>query len=189
MPRSAFVTPMVTWAAALSLALAAPLQAQQPDDPTPVVDRADVGSIDAIMTALYDVISGPIGQDRDQARFLSLFVRDARLIPTGRNQETGEVGFRMMSPEEYWSNSSDLLKRIGFTEDEIGRTTETFGAITHVFSAYASYRQDQGDPDTAFSRGINSVQLLNDGERWWIVSVFWDSERPGNQIPSRYIGR
>ena len=105
------------------------------------------------MTALYDVISGPIGQDRDRARFLSLFAEGARLIPTGRNQETGEVGFRMMSPEEYWTNSSDLLKRIGFTEDEIGRTTETFGHITHAFSSYASYREDQGDPDTAFSRG------------------------------------
>ena len=189
MLRSVFVAPMATCAAALSLVLAAPIQAQQPDDPTPLANPADVGSIDAIMTALYDVISGPIGQDRDRPRFLSLFAEGARLIPTGRNQETGKVGLRMMSPEEYWANSSDLLKRIGFTEDEIGRTTETFGNITHTFSSYASYREDQGDPDTAFSRGINSVQLLNDDERWWIVSVFWDSERPDNPIPSRYIGR
>ena len=131
MLRSVFVAPMATCAAALSLVLAAPIQAQQPDDPTPLANPADVGSIDAIMTALYDVISGPIGQDRDRARFLSLFAEGARLIPTGRNQETGKVGLRMMSPEEYWANSSDLLKRIGFTEDEIGRTTETFGNITH----------------------------------------------------------
>ncbi len=192
MLRSVFLAPIATCTVALALVLVAPIQAQQADDATPVVNSsnpADVGSIDAIMTALYDVISGPIGQDRDRARFLSLFAEGARLIPTGRNQETGEVGFRMMSPEEYWTNSSDLLKRIGFTEDEIGRTTETFGNITHAFSSYASYREDQGDPDTAFSRGINSVQLLNDDKRWWIVSVFWDSERPGNPIPSRYIGR
>mgnify|MGYP004231402185 CR=1 FL=1 len=81
--RSAFVAPMATYAAALTLVLTAPIQAQQPDDPTPVANPADVGSIDTIMTALYDVISGPIGQDRDRARFLSLLAEGVRLIPPG----------------------------------------------------------------------------------------------------------
>ncbi len=172
--RSVFVARIVC--AVLVLALAVPVQAQEGT----VADPADVGSIDAIITALYDVISGPVGEMRDRGRFLSLFVEGARLIPPGR--------FRVMSPEEHWTGSSDQLRQIGFTEKEIGRTTETFGNIAHAFTAYASYRADQGDPDTPFSRGINSVQLLNDGERRWIVSVFWDAERPGNEIPAKYIG-
>ena len=171
--RSVFVAPIVC--AVLVLALAVPSHARE----GPAAKPSDVGSIDDIITALYDVISGPIGEMRDRQRFMSLFVEGARLIPTGQ--------FRVMSPEEYWAGSSDQLRQIGFTEKEIGRTTETFGNIAHAFTAYASYRADQGDPDTPFSRGINSVQLLNDGQRWWIVSVFWDAERPGNQIPGRYI--
>ncbi len=185
MPRSVLVPTLGTCAMAFALMLAAPIQAQAPSD---VANTADVASVDAIITALYDVISGPMGQDRDRARFLSLFAEGARLIPTGRNQQ-GRVGFNTLTPQEYWTNSAEQLKNIGFTEDEIGRTTETFGNITHAFSTYASFRQDRGDPDTAFSRGINSIQLLNDGDRWWVISVFWDSERPDNQIPSRCIGR
>ncbi len=155
----------------------------------PDADLADVSSIDAIVAALYSVISGPIGEVRDRDRFMSLFVEGARLIPVGSDPETGETGVRMLSPEDYWNSSADALARIGFTETEIGRTTETFGGVTHAFSAYASYRSDRGDPRSPFSRGINSIQLLNDGARWWIVSVYWDSERPGIEIPPRYIAR
>ena len=178
-------TCVLTGLLAFVLAASTPVLAQEASP----ADPADVGSVDAIIAALYDVISGPIGQERDQNRFMSLFAEGARLIPTGRNQQTGAVGFRMWSPEEYWTTNAENLASIGFTEDEIGRTTETFGTITHAFSTYASFRQDRGDPDTAFSRGINSIQLLNDGNRWWVVSVFWDSERPDNQIPSQYVGR
>jgi len=184
MLRSVFAPTMCTCAMALALMLAAPIEAL---DQASAANPADVGSVDAIITALYDVISGPMGQDRDRDRFMSLFAEGARLIPTGRDQ-AGQVGFRMMSPEEYWANGAENLKNIGFTEDEIGRTTETFGNITHAFSTYASFREDRGDPDTAFSRGINSIQLLNDGDRWWVISIFWDSERSDNRIPSRYIG-
>ena len=126
-----------------------------------------MSSIDAIVAALYDVISGPIGEVRDRDRFMSLFVEGARLIPVGPDPETGETGVRMLSPGDYWTNSADALQQIGFTETEIGRTTETFGGVTHAFSAYASYRSDRGDPESPFSRGVNSIQLLNDGERWW----------------------
>ncbi len=184
MLRSVFAPTMGTCVVALALMLAAPIQAQ---DQASAANPDDVGSVGAIITALYDVISGPMGQDRDRDRFVSLFAEGARLIPTGRNPE-GQIGFRMMSPDAYWSNGAENLKNIGFTEDEIRRTTETFGNITHAFSTYASFRQDRGDPDTAFSRGINSIQLLNDGNRWWVISIFWDSERPDNQIPSKYIG-
>ena len=37
-----------------------------------------------------------------------------------------------------------------------------------------------------FARGINSIQLYHDGARWWVVNVFWDSERADNAIPSEY---
>jgi hypothetical protein len=161
---------------------AAPATAQ---DAVTAARPQDVESIDAIIAALYDVISGPAGQKRDWARFHSLFVPGARLIPTGRTQQ-GEVRHRMWSPEEYVTNAGANLEERGFFEAEIGRTTDQFGNVAHVFSAYDSKRTlADAEP---FARGINSIQLLHDGTRWWVVSIFWDSERADNPIPARYLG-
>lgn len=160
------------------LALSAvPLPAQE-------ADPADVSSIDGIMAAVYDVISGPAGQARNWDRWRSLFMDGARLIPVGRAQD-GSVRHRVMTPEEYVTGSGPVLERDGFYEQEIGRVQESFGQISHLFSSYES-RRTPGDAEP-FARGINSFQLFNDGTRWWVVSIMWDSERPGNPIPARYI--
>ena len=80
------------------------------------------------------------------------------------------------------------LEKTGFFEREIARKTEAYGNIMHVFSTYESRRT--GDPaEKPFARGINSIQLLKDGNRWWVVSIFWDAERPGNEIPAQYLPR
>lgn len=171
-----------TLAAVLALLLAGPAAARQ--QTAPPARPADVESMDAILAALYDVISGPKGQARDWDRFYSLFYPGARLIPTGIAPD-GSVRARALTPEEYRQSSGTYLEERGFFEVEIGRTVEQFGNIAHAFSAYAS-RNTLADPEP-FARGINSIQLLRDGSRWWIVSVFWDSERPDNAIPERYI--
>lgn len=173
----------ISVAACAALLAAAPLQAQEPAPPA--ARPADVASIDAIIATLYDVISGPAGRQRDWDRFRSLFVPGARLIPTGRTAQ-GEVRHRVMTADEYATGIGPQLEAQGFFEREIGRSTERFGNIAHVFSAYDSKRT-AADPQP-FARGINSIQLLHDGTRWWVVSIFWDSERPDNPIPARYLG-
>lgn len=153
---------------------------------TPIARPEDVASADAILAALYDVISGPAGQRRDWDRFRSLFIPGARLIPTGRRPDGG-TAHRVLTPEEYISRSGRVLEERGFFEREIGRTSDQFGALMHVFSSYDSRRRsDDAEP---FARGINSIQLLNDGSRWWVVTVFWDSERPDLPIPERYLSK
>ncbi|MCE2900567.1 MAG: hypothetical protein ACK6DP_00135 [Gemmatimonas sp.] len=150
----------------------------------PPARQADVASLDAILTALYEVISGPAGQRRDWDRFRSLFMPGARLIPTSGQPGRPAVALAW-SPDEYVQRAAPGLERDGFFEREIGRRVDTFGRITQVFSAYDSRRTPT---DTRpFQRGINSIQLLNDGTRWWVVSVYWDTERPDNPIPRRYL--
>lgn len=151
----------------------------------PVANPADVETIDGIITALYAVISGPIGQVRDADRFRSLFAPEGKLQPTSPQAPNGYLSW---TPDEYWSRNADVLSSMGFTEAEIGRRTETFGNITHVFSTYESYRLDQGEPDGPFSRGINSIQIVHHQGRYWILSLVWDSERSDNPIPAKYIG-
>jgi hypothetical protein len=180
--------------AALALLLAlpsAPLAAQEEPaaaepkiEPRPEAAPADVESIDAIVLAVYDVISGPAGEKRDWDRMRSLFIDDARLIPTGRRQD-GKGGHRVMTVEEYITGSGSWLEENGFFETEISRRTDRFGNIAQVFTAYESRRAaDDAEP---FMRGINSFQLWNDGDRWWVVTIFWENETPGTPIPQEYL--
>jgi hypothetical protein len=185
--------PVVTLAAlVLAGPLAAPLRAQQATPPAaaaaapiPEARPADVESVDAIITALYDVISGPAGAKRDWGRFRSLFAPGARLIPTGRASD-GTPRQRVMSPDEYATTAGPSLERDGFYEIEIGRRTERYGRIVHLMSAYDSKRTP-ADP-APFMRGINSIQLWSDGTRWFVVTIFWEQETPENPIPASYIG-
>jgi hypothetical protein len=152
----------------------------------PEPDPRDVESIDAIIAAAYDVISGPGDVKRDWNRERSLFYPGARVIPTasvpGRNDVDLEP--QMLDVEGYISRAEPLLQR-GFYEKEIARRTEQFGRIAHVWSTYES-RHDPSDPDP-FMRGINSFQLFNDGKRWWILSICWQHESAGHLIPRKYL--
>jgi hypothetical protein len=148
-------------------------------------DSADVSSVDGIVAALYDVISGPAGQKRDWNRWNTLFIDGARLISVGVGREGGAVRYRVLTPAEYVELSGPYLEQNGFFEREVHRETQQFGQIAHLFSTYES-RRDAPSPQPV-QRGINSIQLINDGSRWWIATVMWDSERPGNPIPDRYL--
>jgi hypothetical protein len=143
---------------------------------------AEVASLDAIVGALYHVISGPAGP-RDWHRFHSLFDPDARLIPTGRTPE-GAWEPRAMTPEGYVERAGEYFATNGFFQEEIARRVELYGHIAHVFSTYQSRTAADQEP---FIRGINSIQLFDDGNRWWIVSIMWDDERGGGPIPERYL--
>lgn len=145
---------------------------------------ADVSSPEAIITAVYDVISGDAGKARDWDRFRTLFYKDARLIPSGKNPNTGVVGASTLSPEDYIKRAGPSLERDGFHERELAYRIDRYGNIAQVFSTYLSFRK--ADDKKPFMRGINSFQLLNDGKRWWIVSIFWQAETPDNLIPKEY---
>jgi hypothetical protein len=162
--------------------------AEPPSAPSPAERPApapdDVASIDGIVIALYDVISGGVGEARDWDRMRSLFHPDGRLIATGRAQD-GSRRMQTMDVEGYIAGSGDALVEIGFVEREIARTTERWGSIAHLFSTYEAFRGAETEP---FLRGINSIQLWNDGQRWWILTVFWEPETPDNPLPPRYLG-
>lgn len=166
--------------------LASPARAQQGAGPTeiPAAAAADVQSIDAVMKAVYDVISGPAGQPRDWDRMRSLFVPGARLIPVGRNA-SGQVGHNVTDVEGFISRSDPYFQENGFFEREIARRVERFGHIAHAFSTYESYHNtEDAEP---FVRGINSFQLYYDDERWWIVTIYWEAESPDLPIPKEYL--
>jgi len=153
----------------------------------PKAKSEDVKSVDAILAALYDVISGPKGKARDWDRMHSLFIPDARLIPSRVNKDTQQVDAIVLSVDGYIARSSTTMTTNGFFEHSIHNEVEQFGNIAHVWSTYES--RHNADDATPFARGINSIQLLKDGDRYWIVNIFWDSERPDSPIPAKYLGK
>jgi hypothetical protein len=156
---------------------------QQPNTP-PAANPKDVASIDAILNALYEVISGRAGQPRDWQRFRSLFVPGARLIPTA-HQPDGITTAHVLTPEDYVERGTKIFATQGFYERGIANRVEQFGRIAHVFSTYEA-RHDLKDAQP-FLRGINSIQLMNDGRRWWVVSVFWQAEDKDTPLPEKYL--
>ena len=148
-------------------------------------DPKDVGSLDAIMKAVYDVISGDAGKPRDWDRFRTLFHKDARLIPSGKNPQTGVAGANAFSPEDYIKRVDPVFAKDGFHERELARHVDQYGNIAQVFSTYHAFRKS--DDKTPFLRGINSFQLLNDGTRWWVVTIYWQAETPDNTIPKKFL--
>lgn len=152
---------------------------------TKEANPADVASIDAIVKAVYDVISGDAGKQRDWDRFRTLFHKDARMIPTGKSAKTNLHGANVLTPEDYIKRTEPFFTKEGFHEREVARQTEIYGNIAHVFSTYEAFKTlSEKKP---FMRGINSIQLLNDGKRWWIVSIYWQAETPDNPLPKKYL--
>jgi hypothetical protein len=150
----------------------------------PEANPADVRSMDAIIAAVYDTISGPAGSKRNWNRFRSLFIPEARLIPAASQKEDGH-GWRVMTVEDYIGRIGPSLEEKGFFEKEVARRTDAFGNIAQAFSSYES--RGYADEPIPIQRGINSFQLINDGKRWWVVTVFWQNEDYTNPIPERYL--
>jgi hypothetical protein len=150
----------------------------------PAASPKDVESIDAILAALYNVISGPAG-DRDWSRFRSLFLPEARM---GAVRKKPDATFTASSftPDGYVERAGKYFKEHAFYESELSRKTEQFGQEAHVFSTYESRNAPGEKP---FARGINSLQLFNDGKRWYVISIFWDEERPENPLPEKYTSK
>jgi hypothetical protein len=163
---------------------AAPPSQQPVPDPfagAPAANPEDVKSIDSLMAALYDVISGAPGE-RDWNRFRSLFIPTAHLTSTSIAPD-GSVRVHPSSPDDYAKAAGGYFLKNGFFEKPIVNRIEIYGNVAQIFSSYESRHTAN---DAPFARGINSIQMLNDGKRWWIVSVLWDSERANNPLPKEF---
>jgi len=147
----------------------------------PAAKPEDVKSMDAILAAIYDVISGPAG-GRDWNRFRSLFLTQARYTQVSTGPDGSKV-ILTWNVDEFVRDAGEIFSKEPFYEKAIVNRPESFGNVTQVFSSYESRHSPTDKP---FERGINSIQLLNDGTRWWVLSILWDTERAGNPLPAKF---
>lgn len=144
----------------------------------------NVLDIDSLIHALYQSISGSAGQERQWDQMRHLFFPGAHLVRTFVADD-GAPQALMMDVETYVETTSDYFRENGFYEWETARRTDAFGNIAHVLSTYEA-RHNPDDPKP-FRRGINSIQLFHDGQRWWIINMLWDNEREDNPMPAKYL--
>jgi hypothetical protein len=173
-------------AAALATLLAGPAGAQAPaPEAIARADPADVESVDAIVDALYASIQRAPGEAYAWDRFLSLFIPEAKLIPN--TEQAG--GLHVVHTPGSFAALVDSLTVVGgandrgFAEEQIAARVERYGDIAHVFSTYQKHFWE--DPEI-LGRGINSIQLLWSGGRWWVTSILWDEEVGAGPLPERY---
>ena len=164
---------------------AQPAQAQPAQQAAQLAAKeADGASVDSIVAALYDVISGPAGAPRNWNRMRALFAPDAKLMVIAPRPD-GSFGLRALTVEDYISRNMSTFSTNGFYEREIARSTDAFGQLVHVFSTYELLRSPHDAKP--FMRGINSLQLAHDGKRWWIANLVWRAEDAGLPLPERYL--
>lgn len=148
-------------------------------------DPADVADPQALVNALYEIMTRRPGERFDWQRMRPLFLPSARLIPN-TEQTAGE--FRVLTVDEF----TDWIDRVsviggpddhGFQEEEIATRIEQFGDIAHAFSTYQKHFHGSAD---ILGRGINSIQMVRMNDRWWVSQIVWDEESGAGPIPDRY---
>jgi hypothetical protein len=135
----------------------------------------DYTTIDGLIFALYDVISGPAGVEPDWRHERELYAAGARLMPS-RALENGDVLCEILTVDEYIASRGPYLRDHSFYERQVAMKVDQYRHIAHVFSSYESSETPDGP---AFASGVNSIQLIRAKGRWWVQSVLWNSDWPG----------
>ena len=137
-----------------------------------LADSLEVTSITTIITAVYDLISGPAGE-RNWTKFKFLCLPNASFVSTKQTLE-GKQEYFQGNIDDYIKLIDPVLKKSDYYENEVERNVQTSDNIANVFSSFES---------TLFTttgivnqRGTNSFQLIYKNERWWIANVLWKNE-------------
>jgi hypothetical protein len=144
----------------------------------PATRPDDVATIDGIVRAFYEVVSGPAGQSADAERDRSLHHPEARVTIADRDR-AGRPTVRTTSLADYHADAPPRAEP--FWEWETARVVQQAGTVAHLWSSYASAREPGGAP---FARGVNSIALFHDGTRWWIMGWMFDRSAATQDSPS-----
>jgi hypothetical protein len=132
-------------------------------------DQANDPSLARAIEQLYAVISFEEGDDPNWQGLRAIFsphARITRITPEGTDHMDRE-GFLAMT-----RNLLEVGAYTSFYEFEVGRNVERFGGMAQVWSRYETRRNR--DAQAALGRGVNSIQLIRDGETWRVLGLLWD---------------
>ena len=153
------------------------------DRPVIPARAGDVGTIEGIVKASYEAISGGVGVARDWGRDRTLFDPNSRSVAVVVDAKTGAITTQAKTEQDFADEADASLVKNGFTERELAHVIKRYGNVATVLSSY----EGKTAAGKVLTRGVNIFQLYFDGKRWWILSMVWDEERPGNPIPPELL--
>jgi len=130
----------------------------------------NVGTLDGIIRAYYDVVTIKKGENVSYERDSLLHVPGVRVAAIGQDQN-GKSVLQYTSLKLFHKESDPYMEKNGFIETEVDRKVEHIHSLWHVWSSYES-RNTTGGP--IIERGTNSIELYFDGKRFWILGWFYD---------------
>ncbi|MBC3765583.1 hypothetical protein [Neptunicella marina] len=143
----------------------------------PTVPKAAL-KLDSIIPALYGIVSGAAGETKNWQLMSELFAPNGQIVPVFHDKKQ-QPQIDVLSVEKFVELNKQIFKDINFYETEVSKQIFQVGHMATVLSHYASRDDLNAAP---YSQGINSFQLLNDGRRWCVISVTWDSDKGGHAI-------
>jgi len=129
--------------------------------------------------ALYGAMSAAPGE-RDWAAMCRCYHAEARLVRTGLNHD-GTRFAKVTSLDAYIENVEQLLKDMRFAEMQIAHDAEVFGNVARLTSIYAFTWKSSSERREG--RAVNYFTLVFENGSWQVMSIVWDTERPGNVLP------
>ncbi|MBT1063349.1 hypothetical protein KJY73_07170 [Bowmanella sp. Y26] len=126
---------------------------------------------------LYQIVSGYPDDTRNWQLMRELFAPGAMIKPVFHNQNGHQVVD--LTVDKFIELNMTLFSDVGFFETETESKVYRVGHSATVISAYESRTSPESAP---YSKGINSFQLVNDGYRWCVISVTWDSDKGGHEF-------
>jgi len=139
----------------------------------------DVITIDALIKASYEVVSGEKGAKRQWNRDNNLHHPKAIYSYFDREKQKQVT----MTLQEFHKETDEMVFGTAFYESEINREVRIFGTIAHVWSTYETKLEKEGE---VARRGINSIQLIYENNRWYIISLTFCGETNNNIIPKTF---
>jgi hypothetical protein len=168
--------------ATLAAALLTPVLHGQTPEPKPAtIATACLPSttLEELTKALDEAVSGP--GDKDRACLRDLLLPDARLTPI-RKAEDGTFAPRIFTVDD-WINAVAKRGSAVMYERQVKVKSETYGHFAHLWSTYEIRPTPDGKADVV---GINSVQAINDGTRWKVISILWEADATAGPMPEKY---
>ncbi len=154
-------------------------QTPEPQQNVKVATCLATTTLDELIMAIDDAVSGPANKDR--ACFRALFLPETRLIPL-RHTPDGGYQPRVLTVDDWIALVGKRGSEI-FTEHQIKVKSETYGHMAHLWSTYETRGAD-GKP---MDRGINSIQAIFDGKQWRIIEIVWQAESATEKVPDQYL--
>ncbi|WP_312923900.1 hypothetical protein [Empedobacter brevis] len=139
----------------------------------------DAKTIEALMKASYEVVSGEKGAKRQWERDHYLHHPKAVYSYFDRKKQEQVT----MTLQEFHKETDEMVFNTAFYENEINREVRVFGNVAHVWSTYETRLEKGGKVER---RGINSIQLIFENNRWYIISWTFSGETDQNIIPKTF---